>query len=132
VAGGLIHHSDAGSQYTSIAFAETLVLEGIAASIDSVGDACDNALAETTIGLYKTEAVGRNSPFLTGPVRTIDEVEYATMEWVDWYNARRRHSLLDYVPPDEYESAYYAQPQTFQPATSQQIQEVKRALIFAR
>ena len=132
MAGGLIHHSDAGSQYTSIAFAETLVLEGIAASIDSVGDACDNALAETTIGLYKTEAVGRNSPFLTGPVRTIDEVEYATMEWVDWYNARRRHSLLDYVPPDEYESAYYAQPQTFQPATSQQIQEVKRALIFAR
>ena len=132
VASGLIHHSDAGSQYTSIAFAETLVLEGIAASIDSVGDACDNALAETTIGLYKTEAVGRNSPFLTGPLRTIDEVEYATMEWVDWYNARRRHSLLDYVPPDEYESAYYAQPQTFQPATSQQIQEVKRALIFAR
>ena len=132
VAGGLIHHSDAGSQYTSIAFAETLVLEGIAASIGGIGDAYDNALAETTIGLYKTEAVGRNSPFLTGPVRTIDEVEYATMEWVDWYNARRRHSLLDYVPPDEYESAYYAQPQTFQPATSQQIQEVKRALIFAR
>ena len=120
VAGGLIHHSDAGSQYTSIAFAETLVLEGIAASIDSVGDACDNALAETTIGLYKTEAVGRNSPFLTGPVRTIDEVEYATMEWVDWYNARRRHSLLDYVPPDEYESAYCAQPQASQPATYQQ------------
>ena len=132
MAGGLIHHSDAGSQYTSIAFAETLVLEGIAASIGSVGDAYDNALAETTIGLYKTEAVGRNSPFLTGPVRTIDEVEYATMEWVDWYNARRRHSLLDYVPPDECESAYCAQPQTFQPATSQQIQEVKRALIFAR
>jgi putative transposase len=137
VPSGLIHHSDAGSQYTSIVytsmvFAETLVLEGIAASIGSVGDAYDNALAETTIGLYKTEAVGRNSPFLTGPVRTIDEVEYATMEWVDWYNARRRHSLLDYVPPDEYESAYYAQPQTFQPATSQQIQEVKRALIFAR
>ena len=132
VASGLIHHSDAGSQYTSIAFAETLVLEGIAASIGSVGDAYDNALAETTIGLYKTEAVGRNSPFLTGPLRTIDEVEYATMEWVDWYNARRRHSLLDYVPPDECESAYCAQPQTFQPATSQQIQEVKRALIFAR
>jgi len=75
----------------------------------SVGDAYDNALAETTIGLYKTEAVGRNSPFLTGPLRTIDDVEYATMEWVDWYNARRRHSLLDYVPPDDYESAYYAQ-----------------------
>jgi putative transposase len=120
VASGLIHHSDAGSQYTSIAFAETLVLEGIAASIGSIGDAYDNALAETTIGLYKTEAVGRNSPFLTGPLKTIDDVEYATMEWVDWYNARRLHSLLDYVPPDEYESAYYAQPQASQPATSQQ------------
>jgi transposase InsO family protein len=80
----------------------------------------NNALAETTIGLYKTEAVGRNSPFLTGPLKTIDDVEYATMEWVDWYNARRLHSLLDYVPPDEYESAYYAQPQASQPATSQQ------------
>ena len=89
VASGLIHHSDAGSQYTSIAFAETLVLKGIAASIGSIGDAYDNALAETTIGLYKTEAVGRNSPFLTGPLKTIDDVEYATMEWVDWYNARR-------------------------------------------
>jgi putative transposase len=120
VASGLIHHSDAGSQYTSIAFAETLVLEGIAASIGSIGDAYDNALAETTIGLYKTEAVGRNSPFLTGPLKTIDDVEYATMEWVDWYSARRLHSLLDYVPPDEYESAYYAQPQAPQPATSQQ------------
>lgn len=103
----------------SIAFAETLVLEKIAVSIGSIGD-CDNALAETTIGLYKTEAVGRNSPFLTGPLKTIDDVEYATMEWVDWYNARRLHSLVDYVPPDEYESAYYAQPQASQPATSQQ------------
>ena len=120
VASGLIHHSDAGSQYTSIAFAETLVLEGIAASIGSIGDAYDNALAETTIGLYKTEAVSRNSPFLTGPLKTIDDVAYATMEWVDWYNARRLHSLLDYVPPDEYEGAYYAQPQASQPATSQQ------------
>ena len=63
VASGLIHHSDAGSQYTSIAFAETLVLENIAASIGSVGDAYDNALAETTIGLFKTECLGRSSPF---------------------------------------------------------------------
>jgi putative transposase len=71
-------------QYTSIAFAETLVLEGIAASIGSIGDADDNALAETTIGLFKTEAVGRGSPFLASPLRIIDDVEYATMEWVDW------------------------------------------------
>jgi transposase InsO family protein len=119
VAAGLIHHSDAGSQYTSIAFAETLVLEGIAASIGSVGDAYDNALAETTIGLFKTEAVGRGSPFLAGPLRIIDDVEYATMEWVDWFNNRRLHSSLDYVPPEEYEAAYYAQTQESQPATPQ-------------
>jgi transposase InsO family protein len=109
VGDGLIHHSDAGSQYTSITFAETLVLEGIAASIGSIGDAYDNALAETTIGLFKTEAVGPASPFRTGPLRTKDDVEYATMEWVDWYNNRRLHSQLNYIPPDEYEAAYYAQ-----------------------
>jgi putative transposase len=107
------------AQYTSIAFAETLVLEGIAASIGSVGDAYDNALAETTIGLFKTEAVGRGSPFLTGPLRTIDDVEYATMEWVDWYNTRRLYSELDYVPPEEYEAAYYAHTQASPPATPQ-------------
>jgi len=105
----LIHHSDAGSQYTSIAFAETLLLEGIAASIGSIGDAYDNALAETTIGLFKTEAVGPASPFRTGPLHTIDDVEYTTMEWVDWYNNRRLHSQLNYTPPDEYEAAYYTQ-----------------------
>jgi transposase InsO family protein len=105
---GLIHHSDAGSQYTAIAFAETLVLEGIAASIGSIGDAYDNALAETKIGLFKTEAVGRGSPFLNGPLRTIDDVAYATMEWVDWYDNRRLHSRLRYIPPDEYEAAFYA------------------------
>ena len=66
----------------------------------------DNALAETTIGLFKTEAVGRGSPFLTRPMRTIDDVEYATLEWVDWFNNRRLHSQLDYVPPEEYEAAY--------------------------
>ena len=80
----------------------------------------DNALAETTIGLFKTEAVGRGSPFLNGPLRTIDDVEYTTMEWVDWFNNRRLHSQLDYVPPEEYEAAYYAHSQTSQPATPQQ------------
>jgi putative transposase len=109
VANGMIHHSDAGSQYTSIAFAETLVLEGIAASIGGIGDAYDNALAETTIGLFKTEAVGRGNPFPAGPLRTIDDVEYATMQWVDRFNNRRPHSQLDYGPPEEYEAAYYAQ-----------------------
>jgi putative transposase len=116
---GLIHHSDAGSAYTSIAFAETLVLEGIAASIGSIGDAYDNALAETTIGLYKTEALSPSSPFHSGPLRTLDDVEYPTMEWVDWYNNRRLHSVLDYVPPEEYEATYYAQLRASQPAMSQ-------------
>jgi transposase InsO family protein len=119
VTDGLIHHSDAGSQYTSVAFAQTLVAEGIAASIGSIGDAFDNALAESTIGLYKTEAVAAGGPFLTGPPRTVDDVEYATVEWVDWYNNRRLHSLLGHVPPEEYETAYYAQDQPSQPVTTQ-------------
>jgi putative transposase len=118
VNGGLIHHSDAGSQYTSIAFAETLVLEGIAASIGSVGDAYDNALAESTIGLFKTEAVSKRSPFLTGPIKSIDDIEFATMGWVDWFNARRLHSTLDYITPDEFEATYYAQQSTLQPEMS--------------
>ena len=81
------------------------MLEGIAASIGSIGDAYDNALAETTIGLYWTEAVGRGSPFLTRPMRTIDDGEYATIQWADWFHNRQ----LDYVPPEEHEAAYYAQ-----------------------
>ncbi|WP_141810543.1 IS3 family transposase [Nocardia bhagyanarayanae] len=116
---GLIHHSDAGSQYTSIRFAETLAAEGIAASIGSLGDAYDNALAESTIGLFKTEAVARDSPFLTGPLRSFDDVEFATMEWVDWYNNRRLHSLLGHIPPAEYEASYYAQQQPSQPVMTQ-------------
>lgn len=115
----LIHHSDAGSQYTSIAFAETLVLEGIAASIGSVGDAYDNALAESTIGLFKTEAVSKRSPFLNGPIKTIDDVEFATMGWTDWFNQRRLHSTLDYLTPDEFEEVYYCQETAFQPEMSQ-------------
>ena len=75
---GLVHHSDAGSQFTSVAFAETLAMEGIAASIGSIGDAYDNALAESTIGLFKNEAVRDGSPFRTGPLRTIDDVEWVT------------------------------------------------------
>ncbi|WP_405162070.1 IS3 family transposase [Nocardia sp. NBC_01499] len=116
---GLIHHSDAGSQYTSIRFAETLAAEQIAASIGSIGDAYDNALAESTIGLFKTEALARDSPFLTGPLRALDDVEYATMEWVDWYNNQRLHSLLGHIPPVEYEAAYYAQQQPSQPVMTQ-------------
>ncbi|MBB2891558.1 transposase InsO family protein [Flexivirga oryzae] len=107
----LIHHSDAGSQYTSIRLTEHLGLEGISPSIGSVGDAYDNALMETINGLYKTECI-RTTVFHPGPYKTIADVEYATSSWVDWYNNRRLHSSLDYVAPAEYEAAYYAAQNT--------------------
>lgn len=107
IAGELIGHADAGSQYTAIRFAEHLELEGIRPSIGSVGDAYDNALMECVIGLYKTECI-RTTIFHQGPYRSIADVEYATARWVDWYNHRRLHSTLDYVSPAEYETAHYA------------------------
>jgi len=107
---GMIHHSDAGSQYTSIRFTETLTLQGLSASIGSVGDAYDNAVAETTIGLYKNEAVAAGSPFRTGPLHTLADVEALTLLYIDWYNNHRLHSLLNNVTPEEFEQAYYAQP----------------------
>ena len=106
----LIHHSDAGSQFTSVSFAETLLLEGIAASIGSIGDAYDNALAESTIGLFKTEAIRDDSPFRTGPLRQLEDVEWATADCVEWYNARRLHSTLGDIPPEEFEASHYADP----------------------
>jgi putative transposase len=108
---GLIHHSDAGSQYTSVAFTESLALQGLSASIGSVGDAYDNALAESIIGLFKTEVVNRHGPF-----KTLADVEYTLMEWVDWYNNARLHSRLGYLTPVKYESAYDAQHQPCRPA----------------
>ena len=110
VPAGMIHHSDAGSQYTSIRFTETLTLQGLSASIGSVGDAYDNAVAESVIGLYKNEAIAAGSPFRDGPLRTLADVETVTMEYVDWYNNHRLHSRLDNLTPEEYEQAYYAQP----------------------
>lgn len=107
VPGELIHHSDAGSQYTSIRFTEHLEIEGILPSIGSVGDAYDNALMECVIGLYKTECI-RTTVFHHGPYRTIADVEYATAGWVDWYNHRRLHSTLGNVPPVKFENAHYA------------------------
>lgn len=107
VAGELIHHSDAGSQYTSLKLTEHLALEGIRPSIGSVGDAYDNALMETINGLYKAECV-RTTVFHDGPYKTIADVEYATTGWVDWYNQRRLHGSLGMVPPVEYEQAHYA------------------------
>jgi putative transposase len=107
VRGELICHSDAGSQYCAIRVTEHLHLEGITPSVGSVGDAYDNALMESIIGLYKTECV-RPGPFHTGPFKTLADVEYATMAWVDWYNHRRLHTTLDMATPAEHEAAHYA------------------------
>ena len=106
---GMIHHSDAGSQYTSIRFTETVALEGLTASIGSVGDAYDNAAAETVMGLFKNEAISKNSPFRTGPLKGLPQVEEIVFDWVSWYNNERLHSFLGNVPPEEYERDYYAQ-----------------------
>ncbi|AMY20363.1 IS3 family transposase [Rhodococcus kroppenstedtii] len=103
----LIHHSDAGSQYTSLKLTERLNLEDIAASVGSVGDAYDNALAESVNGLYKTECI-RTTIFHSGPYRTSSDVEFATAGWVDWYNVRRLHSSIGQMPPIEYETLHYA------------------------
>jgi len=105
--GQLLHHSDAGSQYTSIRFTEHLELQGIAPSIGTVGDAYDNALMETIIGLFKTEAI-TTTVFHDGPHKTLADVEYTTAGWVDWYNHRRLHSTIGMVPPAEHERDYYA------------------------
>lgn len=110
VPAGMIHHSDAGSQYTSIKFTETLAMEGLSASIGSIGDAYDNAAAETVIGLYKHEAIANGSPFRTGPLRTLADVEAITIDYVHWYNHQRLHSALDYTSPEQHEQTYYAQP----------------------
>jgi len=101
---GLVHHNDRGSQYTAIRFSERLAEAGIAGSVGSKGDSYDNALAETTNGLYKTELIKKQAPW-----RTVDQVELATAEYVDWYNQRRLHGYCGDIPPAELEAAYYAQ-----------------------
>jgi transposase InsO family protein len=99
---GLVHHSDRGVQYLSIRYTERLAEAGIERSVGSVGDSYDNALAESVIGLFKTEVIRRR-----GPWRNIDAVEFAVLDWVDWFNNRRLLAPLDYVPPVEYEAAFY-------------------------
>jgi len=99
--GGLVHHSDRGVQYVSIRYTERLADEGIESSVGSVGDSYDNALAETINGLYKTEVIRRK-----GPWRSLEEVEFATLEWVDWFNHRRLLSSIGDVPPAEFEAMY--------------------------
>ena len=89
-------------QYLSIRYTERLAEAGIEPSVGSTGDSYDNALAESVIGLYKTEVIHRR-----GPWKGVEEVEFATLEWVAWYNTRRLLEPLGYVPPDEFERAYY-------------------------
>ena len=101
---GLVHHSDRGTQYLSIRYTDRLADVGIALSVGSRGDAYDNALAETVIGLFKTEVIRRR-----GPWRTLEAVEFATLEWVDWFNTRRLLEPVGYIPPAEYEARYYQQ-----------------------
>jgi putative transposase len=99
LSGDTIHHSDAGSQYTAIHFTETLMLAGLTPSVGTLGDALDNAVAATTIGLYKTECVRDGSPFRTGPLRTLADIEDATCAWVHWYNTHRLIHCLGRRPP---------------------------------
>jgi putative transposase len=103
---GLVHHSDRGCQYLSIRYSERLAAAGVAPSVGRRGDSYDNALAETIIGLYKTEVIRHR-----GPWRTIDIVEYATLEWVDWFNHRRLLEPIGDIPPAEREIEYYSQLQ---------------------
>ncbi len=102
VAEGLIHHSDRGSQYLAIRYTERMGDAGIESSVGSVGDSYDNAMAESIIGLYKAEVIHRQ-----GPWRSVDAVEYATLNWVDWFNHRRLLEPIGYVPPAEKEEMYY-------------------------
>jgi transposase InsO family protein len=101
--GGLVHHSDRGSQYVSIHYTERLAQAGIEPSVGSVGDSYDNALAESINGLYKAEVIHRR-----GPWRSLEAVEFATLEWVDWFNNRRLLEPIGNIPPAEAEALYYA------------------------
>ncbi len=101
---GLVHHSDRGGQYLALRYTERLAEASIEPSVGSVGDSYDNALAETINGLFKTEVIHRRSPW-----RTLEAVEFATLEWVDWFNNRRLLEPIGNVPPAEADARYYAQ-----------------------
>lgn len=102
VRGQLIHHSDRGSQYLSIRYTDRLVDAGVDPSVGSTGDSCDNALAESIIGLFKTEVIRR-----CGPWKNLDSVEFATLDWVDGFNNRRLLEPIGNIPPAEFEQVYY-------------------------
>jgi transposase InsO family protein len=99
---GLVHHSNHGVQYLSVRYSERLAEAGIAASVGSHGDSYDNALAESLVGLYKAEVIHH-----AGPARGFDDVEYATLEWVAWFNTQRLLAPLGYVPPADFAEQFY-------------------------
>jgi len=103
----LVHHSDRGVQYLSLRYTERLIEAGIEPSVGSVGDSYDNALAETIIGLYKTEVIHQE-----GPWRDADHVEFETLDWVDWFNNQRLLEPIGYIPPAEFEALYYQRQKT--------------------
>jgi putative transposase len=100
----LIHHSDRGGQYLSVRYTQRLADQGAVSSVGSKGDSYDNALAEAVNGLYKAELIGPR-----GPWRTAEQVELATLAWVEWWNQRRLHGGLEHIPPAECEALYYLQ-----------------------
>ena len=110
---GLTCHSDAGSQFTSVRYGERLAEIGAVPSIGSVGDSFDNALAETVNGYYKSELI--YGPAHTGPWKTVEDVELATLSWVHWHNTARLHGYLNDLPPTEFEAIFYATKRTDQP-----------------
>ena len=103
------------AQYTSIRYTETLELEGLTPSIGTIGDAYDNAAAESVMGLLNHEAIAKGSPFRTGPLKTKSDVEGIVLDWVTCYNSERLHSTLGNIPPEEYGQIYY--PQNHGPST---------------
>ena len=104
---GLIHHSDRGSQYLSIRYTERLCESGIEPSVGSRGDSYDNALAESVIGLYKTEVIRKD-----GPWKGVDDVDFATLDWVSWFNEQRLLGSIGDIPPAEFGQMYYQQQQS--------------------
>ena len=103
----LVHHSDRGVQYLSIRYTERLAEAGIEPSVGSRGDSYDNALAESVIGLFKTEVIRKR-----GPWRNLEAVEFATLEWVDWFNKERLLAPIGYLPPAEFEELYYREQES--------------------
>jgi putative transposase len=112
---GLVHHSDRGVQYLSIRYTERLADAGVVASVGSRGDSYDNAMAESTIGLYKTELIHRR-----GPWKSVEDVEWATLTYVEWFNNRRLHGEIGMIPPAEYEQAHRQTHEADQSTTSSQ------------